>query len=447
MLLSFSAGNYKSFLEPFIFSLQPAPKQTGLDYSLLEEKTAAGTVRGLSSAVIYGPNASGKTNIIGAVDALRAIVLRGHIRNGDAAQDNRRSNMAAQRLELIPNSCVENTPVVFSIRFTTEGVLFDYRLILGLGSFLQVDAYRQVLSESLFVNEENVFVRENGKIRVSGIGKKVKNFMVATQSAEEAALRQRLAEGGLNPTELFLTNGFKAMFSHRLVEMITTWFAQKLMIIYHADSVQIFPAADDRDLKFMNRLIQPAAQTFGADAHEVVYAKNGEETGSALLYSKIGDKAVPAEIYESYGTLRFVNLFPILWQALRSGVTLFIDEFDASIHPMALMSIVNVFHNDEINVNHAQLIFNTHNPIFLNADLYRRDEIKFVERDEETGSSRQYSLADFGTAGGKGVRKGEDYLKNYFISRYGAIREVDFSEIFRQATQSLAKTDKSEGAV
>ena len=114
---------------------------------------------------------------------------------------------------------------------------------------------------------------------------------------------------------------------------------------------------------------------------------------------------------------------------------------------MALMSIVNVFHNDEINVNHAQLIFNTHNPIFLNADLYRRDEIKFVERDDETGSSRQYSLADFGTAGVNGVRKGEDYLKNYFISRYGAIREVDFSEIFRQATQSLEQNGKNEGAV
>ena len=447
MLLSFSAGNYKSFREPFIFSLQPVPKQTGLDYSLLEEETSAGTVRGLSSAVIYGPNAAGKTNIIGAVDTLRAIVLRGHIRNGDATQENRRSNMAAQHLELIPNSCSEEEPVTFEIRFTAEGLLFDYRLVVGLGSFMQIDAYRQVLSESLSVNEENVFVREGSKIQVPGIGKKLKDYIVATQSVEETALRQRLAEGGLNPTELFLTNGFKAMFSHRLVEVITTWFSQKLGIIYHADSVQFFPISDNRYLRFMNRLIQPAAQIFGADAHEVVYTKNSEETRPALLYSKIGNNALPAEIYESYGTLRFVTLFPILWQALRSGGTLLIDEFDASIHPMALMSIVNVFHNDEINVNHAQLIFNTHNPIFLNADLYRRDEIKFVERDDETGGSRQYSLADFGTAGVNGVRKGEDYLKNYFISRYGAIREVDFSEIFRQATQSLEQNGKNEGAV
>ena len=130
-------------------------------------------------------------------------------------------------------------------------------------------------------------------------------------------------------------------------------------------------------------------------------------------------------LFESYGIVRFVNIFPLVSTALLEGCTLVIDEFDVSIHPMALMSIVNIFHDDEINKNHAQLIFNTHNPIFLNANLYRRDEIKFVERDEETRYSNHYSLSDFGTAGKFGVSKNEDYMKNYFIERYGAINDVD----------------------
>jgi AAA15 family ATPase/GTPase len=113
-----------------------------------------------------------------------------------------------------------------------------------------------------------------------------------------------------------------------------------------------------------------------------------------------------------------------------TGAMLVIDEFDASIHPMALMSIINIFHNDEINVNHAQLIFNTHNPIFLNSNLFRRDEIKFVERDDETYISTLYSLSDFKTSGEKGVRKHEDYLKNYFVNQYGAIKDIDFTSIF-----------------
>jgi hypothetical protein len=129
-------------------------------------------------------------------------------------------------------------------------------------------------------------------------------------------------------------------------------------------------------------------------------------------------------------------MFPLVIRALLTGGTLVVDEFDASIHPMALMSIINIFHNDEINKKHAQLIFNTHNPIFLNSNLFRRDEIKFVERDEETHKSILYSLSDFGTAGKDGVRKNEDYMKNYFISRYGAIRNIDLTPIFEEEPQA-----------
>lgn len=59
-----------------------------------------------------------------------------------------------------------------------------------------------------------------------------------------------------------------------------------------------------------------------------------------------------------------MNEFPLIIRALLNGATLVMDEFDASIHPMALMNIISIFHNDEINKKHAQLIFNTHNPIF-----------------------------------------------------------------------------------
>ena len=119
-----------------------------------------------------------------------------------------------------------------------------------------------------------------------------------------------------------------------------------------------------------------------------------------------------------------------------------IDEFDASIHPMALMSIIGVFHNDEINKNKAQLIFNTHNPIFLNKNLFRRDEIKFVERDDETGYSNHYSLSDFKTSGPNGVRNTDDYIKNYFVNQYGAIRNIDFSEIMQKDLQTVSEDDR-----
>lgn len=162
-----------------------------------------------------------------------------------------------------------------------------------------------------------------------------------------------------------------------------------------------------------------------------------------MLSSIIDDvnvKAIlPAEVYESYGTVRFINEFPLIIDALMNGGTLVMDEFDASIHPMALMNIINIFHNDDINVNNAQLIFNTHNPIFLNANLFRRDEIKFVERNDNTYESEHYSLSDFKTYGESGVRKGEDYMKRYFVNQYGAIKDVDFSSILESIIKKGGK--------
>ena len=167
------------------------------------------------------------------------------------------------------------------------------------------------------------------------------------------------------------------------------------------------------------------------------YVLSDDETEAKLCSifkntDNIKSTAIAAEIFESYGTIRFINMFPLVIKAIQTGGTLVIDEFDASIHPMALMSIINVFHNDDINIHHAQLIFNTHNPIFLNSNLLRRDEIKFVERDDTTHSSTIYALSDFGTTGDKGVRKHEDYMSRYFISQYGAIKDIDFTPIFEE---------------
>lgn len=171
-----------------------------------------------------------------------------------------------------------------------------------------------------------------------------------------------------------------------------------------------------------------AAKAFGITGNALGYKSNAEQNSDDVtLVSILKDKILPAEAFESYGTIRFINEFPLVIMALLSGATLVMDEFDASIHPMALMNIINIFHNDEINKNGSQLIFNTHNPIFLDATLLRRDEIKFVEREEATGNSIHYALSDFRTA--DGIRKGEDYMNNYFVSRYGAIRDVDFSPI------------------
>ena len=207
------------------------------------------------------------------------------------------------------------------------------------------------------------------------------------------------------------------------------------MVIYRANSMRLIRKFSDPKKKSIHieKTLNEAADYFGISSNALGYIIDSDND-EAKLYSLFENnkkaKAIPAELFESYGTIRFVNMFPLVVNALQNGGTLVVDEFDASIHPMALMSIINIFHNDDINTNHAQLVFNTHNPIFLNSNLFRRDEIKFVERDDESHLSSLYSLSDFGTAGKSGVRKNEDYMKNYFVDRYGAIKDIDFAPIF-----------------
>ncbi|MFI3227302.1 MAG: ATP-binding protein [Clostridia bacterium] len=435
MLLEFNTQNYKSFSDETKFSMIPAPKQKGLDYSILSKKVKTKTIKSLSASVIYGPNASGKTNIIGALDTLRAIVLRGNIKNFEEVSS---PNTASYNLELIPNNKNKNEPVTFSISFIQNSKKIDYTIIANLGDFLNDEYSRNIVKESLYINDEVVFVRDD-KLTFGNF-KNIKEY-VSVKSTDKNIFE--IAKNSLNQEELFLTNGFKLIISQQLVKEITDWFKDNLMVIYRADSLQIIKRFIDPQKKtiFVEKTTNQAAKEFGISSNDLGYIISEDET-EAKLCSLFKDfetgqtSVLAADIFESYGTVRFVNIFPLVIRAILTGGTLIIDEFDASIHPMALMSIINVFHNDDLNKKGAQLIFNTHNPVFLNSNLFRRDEIKFVERDDNTGFSALYSLSDFGTTGETGVRQHEDYMKNYFISRYGGIKDVDFSSIFEELLEN-----------
>jgi hypothetical protein len=309
-----------------------------------------------------------------------------------------------------------------------------YSFAADVGEFLDVGYARKIVFEQLKINKKIIFSREN-ELKFDALSSIKHDLVNEFEENKESAIS--LARHNLNDEELFLTNGFKAMFSSKLTALITDWIDNKFMIIYRADAMQLIRKFADpkKSSIYIEKTLNEAANIFGVTSNALGYISTENETDAKLcslfqLKDKKNNMAIPAELFESYGTIRFVNMFPLVVNAILNGATLVVDEFDASLHPMALMSIINIFHNDEININKAQLIFNTHNPIFLNSNLFRRDELKFTERDEKIQSSIHYALSDFGTSGEKGVRKGEDYLKNYFISQYGAIKDVDFTPVF-----------------
>ena len=244
----------------------------------------------------------------------------------------------------------------------------------------------------------------------------------------------------VNDEELFLMNGFKTMFSSKLVSIISEWLNQQFMVIYRSDAMQLIRKFTDPKKKsiYVEKTLTEAAKTFGINSNALGYVVDGDNTEAKLcsIFESEG-KAIPAELFESYGTIRFVNMFPLVVNALMNGSTLVVDEFDASLHPMALMNIINIFHNDEVNIHHAQLIFNTHNPIYLDGELLRHDQIVMVEKRRNDMVSEIYSLADYK------LRPEERILKNYLNGKYGALPHMDLEIAFKHILEREANNLES----
>lgn len=436
MLINFKIGNYKSYKDDTIFSLVKAPRIRDLSYSLLKQKIKNQEFAVLCSSVLYGPNASGKSNILDALNTLKNIILRGHIKNVQipgvpSAQSN---------LELIPFIFSNDEPINFEIEFITNKIHYLYKLSIDIGEFLS-NGKREIVYESLKINYALVFERKYNELISLNIVKDYKDEFINDVDSEK--LLQMFNET-LVEDSIFLTNGFKNI-SKKFSQEIIKWFETELIIIPRLEITFSLPVFEDKKV-YIDTFVNSIAKQSGISGSDIAYIKDESsrtQTVSLIKKDMESDKGVfiPVNVVESYGTERIIQLMPIILNVLKAGSTLIVDELDVALHPMLMMNIISLFHNDEINKNGAQLIFNTHNPIYLNNTIFRRDEIKFVEKDLESHKSIIYSLSDFGTRGGNGVRNTTDYIKNYFMNKYGAIVNIDYSDIFKNA-MVVEKDDK-----
>ena len=215
MLLEFSFSNFKSFKNKTTLSMVPAPKIKDLDYSVLRCGINKKQYKGLAAAVIYGPNAAGKTNIISAMEVFKSIVIRGNIENGDYVFVS--ANEAVKKMELIPNiNCEAPEPVCFMIRFIEKDMLFEYSISADLGLFLNSGYDRRIVNEYLKVNEELIYERNGSQLTVKNIN------TISDQLISEFAesISDKIAQNNLNDKELFLTGMFKTLYSSKIVKTI-----------------------------------------------------------------------------------------------------------------------------------------------------------------------------------------------------------------------------------
>lgn len=437
MLIEFRVINYKSFKEELIFSLIPEEKEKRLKKSILKERIENKSYRSLCSGVIYGLNASGKTNLISAMDTFKSILLRGNINNSDKDSN---LNIAARILELIPNNTLtEPSPVNFYIKFIEDKFLIEYTLSLDLGAFFLLKYKRKILKESLKINNTPIFHRED-ELQIINLDT-INSFLVNNFKENKHI---SMARNRLKDEELFLTNDFKNLFSTKIYLLIFKWLEEKFMVIYNSDAIETssrkFINKENKTI-YVEKVINEIANLLETNSSGLGYvtqkANSGAKLYSILKAKKTGEgKAILAELFESYGVFRFLNIFPLIVSAISNGGILILDKFDAFIHPMLLLKIVNIFHDKNINKFNAQIIFTTHNPLFIDNVFFRDDEIKIIEKNNNSYCSVLYSLFELKKYK-KDILKNQNDIYKYFIKNHSKIKEINFINIFENLLKDL----------
>lgn len=418
MLIEFSVGNYRSFSEHQTLSLEAADIASQPP-SLDEHNVfaASDTLRLLASAVIYGANASGKSNLVSAIGFMRRFILN----SSRFTTTDRPINVEPFRL----STATEDQPSSFEIVFLVDGVQYRYGF----------DVDRQaVINEWLYrlgtIRETTLFTRNRQEIKV--------NHRVFREG--------RGLEERTRPDALFLS--VAAQFNGPIAQQLMKWFAALRVNTGVTDPEDMLLAVDRFDENPYRSIIEelirrldtgierleleriPLATDIPPDAPEEVRQflrrRSRERVRIRTYHQVFDDHGLPAGSiafdlgrHESAGTQRlFVLAHPIV-QMLEQGGVLVIDEFDARIHPNLAIELIRLFHDPATNRRHAQLIFTTHNTNLLSAKLFRRDQVWFVEKSRQ-GASNLYSLLEY-RIDGKIVRNDASFEKDYILGRYGAI--------------------------
>ena len=233
----------------------------------------------------------------------------------------------------------------------------------------------------------------------------------------------------LDKEDLFLTAGFKSMISLKISNDILNWFQEQLITVVDfnvKEPLVSFEDNEDQEMKvFRNNQLDKLIKIADFGPQKIGYMKDNN-TGKYTLNSFYNPKGakqgiiIDSKTIESKGTIKLIDFWIGFMEFFKKGGVFILDEFDCSIHPELVSGIIDLFNNKDINKNNAQLIFNTHNPLYLQKKFYRRDQIMFVEKDEETYMSNVYKLSDIE------IRNDASYMKNYFEGKFGALPFIDF---------------------
>ena len=376
----------------------------------------------LPVAILFGANASGKSNILRAFGTMRQIVLNSVRLNPDDTLDEYEPFLLDEESR--------NNDTEFEAEFIVDtgyNVELHYRYGFSFSGKLISEEWLYRQKED--TNEIELFVRTGGKIQIN----------------EKEFPEGKGKEDTLNNNRLFLS--LIAQLNGVQSKEIIFWFNRSTFSTalktkqYLTLTSNLFKEKGDTVEDEVDKYVQMAL-TFLSDIDTRIkdlsiteepdefpeYLRSIFNTASLKIesthnrYNKDGD-IVGKEVFsiehnESEGTQKITELLGLIFITLSSGRLLVIDELDAKLHPLLTRAIIQLFTNPKINQNGAQLIFTTHDTNQLHLDYVRRDEIWFTEK-SCVEATELYSHIEF-----KDFDPSMDITEQYVNGRYGAIPRI-----------------------
>lgn len=400
----------------------------------------------LKTAIIYGNNASGKSNLLKAMGFMRSMVLHSF---RDALVEDNEKKLRLDKFAL--NVQTEAEPSSFEILFIADGIKYRYGF--------EID-YDKVIAEWLFhttSKEVYLFTRDLQDIKINksafkeGIGKDedVKENVLFLSLL--ATLGKGISSKIIQWFQQFKSvNGvydnFHKDYTINKLTKDKAFFDWVGHFIRYLDIFGLTASEKDEvgniDLQKLERNEHGKELVDILKRIQDLQKKTQEKDFQILTYHRKYDDnnvlvdTVPFDLdrQESEGTKKLLYLLGPWYDALKNGRILIMDELDSRLHSHLTLRLIDFFH--KYNHNNAQLICAVHDSALLNNELFRRDQIWFIEKNQ-FGASELLSLGDFST---EKVRKKSAFNKNYLGGKYGAIPYFDHDEQLHQLLYGKRET-------
>ena len=390
MIVQFSIENYLSFKSENTLSMVATP--------LREDKTLSENVvvpigdtdvTILKSALILGPNASGKSNLIKAFDFFKTFIINS-FKNIQAGEE-----IDVENFRLDALACKE--PTTMELIFIAGDNQFRYGFTVSRSSVENEWLCRKACRKR--AKEVELFRKEDEKIQVH-----------PSMSLIQDIVNRKMVRANA------LILSAAAQFNDSTAVEIIHWLDDTAVISCSEedenwkDALRHFDDADVRE-----RIV--AFSKYADLGIEDIQKSGDRVTSSHNQYDSEGNVvqtvSFPFLDNESEGTIKYFSLaFPII-NALDHGKHLIVDEMDSKLHPLLSERVISLFNSKETNPLGAQLIFTAHDSNLLSSGAFRRDQVWFTQKDR-LGASELYSLSEYKVRGNAAFEKG------YLAGKYGA---------------------------